>query len=291
VLTRLGLRLPSVGMSRENGPDEFARVVEVARTAERSGFDSLWVEDLDLGPRGTEGSEDAGFEAYTLLGAIAVCTDSVRLGALVTSVTQRRPALLAKQVTALDVLSAGRAVLGVGAGPQRLDPSGTGDPVETGGLRFDRLSEALQIFRSMFRDSPVDFRGQNYELEGATNRPRPTQTGGPPILIAADGADRALQLAAEHADACNVSGDIATVSNLITALEAHCIEIGRDLSSITKTILISGDDKSVAEQVAAYREVGIDGIILDIPDVDDPSAVADAGAIIGGAMERGFEDG
>jgi alkanesulfonate monooxygenase SsuD/methylene tetrahydromethanopterin reductase-like flavin-dependent oxidoreductase (luciferase family) len=312
VLTRLGLVVSGVASSGPSDPQSFGRISELVAVAETSGFDSIWVPDS---PTAIRSGEDPLFEAYTLLGALAARTRSARLGAFVTPVTRRAPALLAKQVTTLDMLSSGRAVLGVGAGRQ--DPH----DVDRGELsvalteRFERLEEALQVFRAMFTQDPVRFEGRYYQLNDAVNRPRPLRDGGPPILIGGNG-DRTLRLVAEYADACNLTGDLSTIRGKIRALERHCAASGRDPSSITKTVLvtlviapsasaaiervgelrmrklddfiastvIAGDSDEVSRQVADVLDLGIDGLIVDMPDCHDTELVALAGE----ALSRSF---
>ncbi len=310
VFTRLGLLIPGVRTRGIGEPLTFDRLTELVAVAEISGFDSIWVPDEPS----AEGRDPAEFEAYTLLGALAQSTDSVRLGALVTGVTNRPPALLAKQVTALDVLSSGRAVLGVGAGlPDRSDTD-SGAATASLSERFERLEEALQVFRAMFTQDRVHFDGRYYRLDGAVNRPRPFRDGGPPVLIGGNGERRTLKLVADYADACNLSGELATIRRKMVVLESHCVASGRDLSSITKTMLatliiapsesqalerveelrsrshpedtmsppavICGSPDSVTRQVAQFLDVGIDGLIVNMPDFQETEFVALAGKVL-----------
>jgi len=313
VLTRLGLVIAGVESPWTGEALSFDRLTEIVGIAESSGFDSIWVSD---DPRAA--AVGGAFEAYTLLGALALRTRSARLGALVTAVTSRPPALLAKQVTAVDQLSSGRAVLGVGAG--RLDPheDGPGEVPSTQSERFDRLEEALQIFRAMFTRDPARFAGRYYQLEAATNRPPPVQPGGPPVLVGGNGESRTLRLAANYGDACNISGGEASIRRKIATLESHCTAVGRDPSSITKTMLATiviaptdrqaserlerlralnprwiitapnpvfvGGPDEVAQQVVKFMDLGIDGVILNLPDIH----AADNIALAGTALSRLF---
>ncbi|MGO9343236.1 MAG: LLM class flavin-dependent oxidoreductase [Acidimicrobiales bacterium] len=309
MLTRLGLVIAGAWPPRTDEAISFDSLAESVGVAECSGFDSIWVTD---DPRVAGGGW--AFEAYTLLGALALRTGSARLGALVTDVTSRPPALLAKQVTALDLLSSGRAVLGIGAG--RLDPH-EDDPGEAPvgkSERFERLEEALQIFRAMFTQDPVCFAGRYYQLEAATNRPPPVQIGGPPVLIGGNGESWTLRLVANYGDACNLSGDEASIRRKIAALEEYCVVVGRDPSSITKTMLVTvvvaptdlqaserleylhalggsraiaasgvmivgGPDK-VVQQAVEFSEMGIDGFILNLPDTQDADNIALAATVL-----------
>src|ERR1700730_9275106 len=161
-------------------------------------------------------------EAYTTLGALAASTSRVRLATLVTGVTYRNPSLLAKMVTTLDIISGGRAILGLGAAWHDLEHEGLGFDFPPAGERLDRLEEALQICRAMFREESPTFDGRYYRVHGATNVPRPLQVGGPPILVAGGGEKRTLRLVAKYADACNVTGDLAMIRHKVDVLDRHC---------------------------------------------------------------------
>lgn len=295
----------------------FAAIEQSVRAAEESGFDSVWVMDHFLQIPGVGAPSEPMFEAYTLLGALAAVTHRVRLGALVTGVTYRNPALVAKQVTALDVISHGRAVLGIGAAWYELEHRLLGFEFPPLAERFDRLAEALVICRSMFTREETDFEGRYYRVERAPNRPRPVQVGGPPILVGGGGERRTLRLVAEHADACNIFGDPATVRRKLEVLDRHCEDLGRDPSTITRTRLgtlvidetaegarrrmeayaeaagmdpsrlstiIHGDPEMVVEQAAALFEAGLDGLIFNMPDVGEPELVQAAGSTLSGAF-------
>jgi alkanesulfonate monooxygenase SsuD/methylene tetrahydromethanopterin reductase-like flavin-dependent oxidoreductase (luciferase family) len=311
VFTRLGLVVPGLSPPGSGGNLSVKRLLALASVAEAEGFDSIWVPDdaPGIGLR-----DRPRFEAYTLLGALATGTRSARLGALVTSVTSRPPSLLAKQVTTLDLLSSGRAVLGVGAGrhdPRDVDPREASVSLTE---RFERLEEALKVFHAMFTEDPVHFEGRHYRLEDAVNRPHPVQQGGPPMLIGGNGEDRTLRLVANFAEACNLSGDLPTIRRMLSALAGHCEAAGRDPMSITKTMLatlvisesepcalelveelrsrpqtdnvtslstvIAGSPDAVARQVASFREVGIDSLIVNLPGVQEGELIAVAADVV-----------
>jgi F420-dependent oxidoreductase-like protein len=319
--TKFGLQIPSFtyGEAAASGPGGlFEQVVSIAITAETSGFDSVWVMDHLFQIPGIGQVDEPMFEAYTLLGGLAARTHSARLGAMVTGVTYRNPALLAKEVTTLDVLSGGRAVLGIGAAWFEAEHQGLGFAFPPLSERFDRLEEALVICRAMFTEEAPSFDGRYYRIEGALNRPRPVQAGGPPILIGGGGERRTLRLVAEHADACNLFGDAGTVRHKLEVLARHCDDVGRDPTTITKTrlgtlvigastreaqrkadalkagrpmeetmfeaMVTSGDPDSVVEQVAALFDTGLDGVIFNMPDAQDLEAVALAGHTLTGAF-------
>ncbi len=317
-LTRFGLQIPSFTYPEDRDAGLFERVVSIATTAEESGFDSLWVMDHFLQIPQVGRREEPMFEAYTLLGGLAGRTSRARLGTMVTGVTYRNPALLAKQVTAVDVLSGGRAVLGIGA-------AWFDDEHETLGFdfpplkeRFGRLEEALRICRAMFREEAPTFEGRYYNVHGAINRPPPVQSGGPPILVGGGGERRTLRLVAEYADACNIFGDVSTVRHKLAVLDRHCEAVGRDPSTVTKTRLgtlviadtereadrllvelasrrgqdlasvrstvTAGDPDRVVEAVGAFFDAGLDGLVFNMPDAYGIDSVALAGSTLTGAF-------
>ena len=198
-VTRFGLQVPSFTYEGVADADLFETVAAIAVTAEESGFDSLWVMDhfyqiAMVGP-----SSDPMLEAYTLLGAIAARTSSISLGTMVTGVTYRNPALLAKQVTTLDIVSAGRAILGIGAAWNDEEHNGYGFDYPPIGERMDRLEEALQIARAMFAGERPSFEGRYYRTSQALNVPGPLRPGGIPILVGGSGERRTLALVAKYA--------------------------------------------------------------------------------------------
>ncbi len=156
---------------------------------------------------------------------------------MVTGVTYRNPALLAKIVTTLDVISSGRAILGIGAAWNEQEHDGYGFEFYTQRERFERLTEAVQIARLMFTEDRPSFDGSYYRIHEALNVPRPVTPGGPPILVGGSGEKWTLRLVAERADACNLFGDVDTIRHKISVIEQHCADVGRDPAEITKTRL------------------------------------------------------
>ena len=206
-MTRFGLQLPS--FTFPDVPDDrlFDRITEIAQAAEASGFDSFWVMDHyhqigNIGP-----PSDPMLEAYTLLGAVAARTSRVKLGAMVTGVTYRNPAFLAKVVTTLDIVSSGRAILGIGAAWNEEESRAYGYDWPSTAERFERLEDALQICRAMFTQPRSTFQGKHHHIEGAYNVPQPVQPGGPKILIGGGGEKKTLRLVAQYADMWNGFGD------------------------------------------------------------------------------------
>jgi F420-dependent oxidoreductase-like protein len=316
-MMRLGLQIPS--FTYPGIPDDqlFERVADIAATAEQAGFDTVWVMDHlyqigNVGPR-----TDPMLEAYTLLGGIAARTSTASLGTMVTGVTYRNPALLAKMVTTLDIVSSGRAILGIGAAWNDDEHDGYGFDFPPVRERMDRLEEALRICRAMFTEEAPTFDGRYYRIHDVLNAPRPVRSGGIPILVGGSGERRTLRLVAQYADACNLFGDIPTLRHKLEVLEAHCADVGRDPSTIVKTRLGSlvigasqaeaerkaearaaqpyinpgyqrtwmvGDPDAVAEQARTYLDAGMDGLIFNMPDAYDLESVALAGKALSTAL-------
>jgi F420-dependent oxidoreductase-like protein len=252
---RFGLQIPNFTA----GAALFDEVLGRAAAAEESGYDSLWVMDhfYQLPPMG--GPSQPMLDAYTLLGAIAARTGTIRLGALVTGVTYRNPAHLAKIVTTLDVISGGRAILGIGAAWYDVEHEGLGFDFPPAGERLDRLEEALQICRGMFAGSNPTFEGTYYRTHEAHNVPPPVQPGGPPILVGGGGEKRTLRLVAQYADMCNVIGDAATIAHKVSVLNRHCETVGRDPSEITvsrlATLVLTENEQETAATKDFLRQV------------------------------------
>lgn len=257
-MARFGIQIPDFRFPGAGSADLFARTVEVARAAEDAGFTSLWVMDHmhqlpPLIPR------DAPMpEGWVLLGGLAAATRTIALGTLVTGALYRNPALLAKMATTLDVVSGGRAVLGLGAGWQEDEyrAYGFGDALPGARERLDRLEDALRIARAMFRGGEAVVIGRRTSVDGALNVPAPVQPHGPRILVGGSGERRLLRLVAEHADMCNVFGSPAAVAHKLAVLDAHCEAVGRDPREITRTRLgmLIVDDSAVAADARAARQ-------------------------------------
>jgi F420-dependent oxidoreductase-like protein len=255
---RFGLQIPN--FTDDSTPGTlFGEVVERATAAEETGFDSVWVMDhfFQLPPMG--GPVAPMLDSYTLLGALATRTSRVRLGAMVTGVTYRNPAHLAKIVTTLDIISGGRAILGIGAAWYDVEHEALGFDFPSAGERLDRLEEALQICRAMFTEEAPSFEGRYYRIHEARNVPPPVQQGGPAILVGGGGERRTLQLVARYADMCNIFGDPATVAHKVDVLRGHCKAIGRDPSEITvsrlSTLVLTANDEETTTTKEFLRQV------------------------------------
>jgi F420-dependent oxidoreductase-like protein len=306
---RLGLQIPNFNFPDVSEEQLFERLVEIGTTAEASGFDSIFVMDhlhqiASIGPR-----SNWMLEGNTVLGGLAARTERLNLGLLVGGVTYRNPALLAKITTTLDVISGGRALLGIGAAWNEEEHRGYGIEFPPLRERFERLEEALQIARSMFTQEETLFEGTHYRLAGALNNPQPIR-GDIPIMVGGSGERKTLRLVAQYADASNFFGDAERVRHLVGVLEAHCEEVGRDCGEITKTRLgtlaigrtreeaerkvaamgadspmaeqrqrltLTGDPDSVAKQAGELLDAGLDGLIFNLPDAHDLETIALAG--------------
>jgi F420-dependent oxidoreductase-like protein len=234
---RMALQIPNFTYPDTTPAQLFGRVAVSAREAEAAGFDAVFVMDHFyqlpmLGPLEAE-----MLEAYPLLGALAVATTRVRLGTLVSGNTYRNPAHLAKIVTTLDVVSGGRAILGIGAGWFDPEHRGYGFDFPPIGERLSRLDEALQIIRAMLRGERPTFEGRFYRTHEALNLPAPVQPGGPAILIGGTGEQRTLRLVARYADESNWTCPPEEFPRKLEALEKHCASVGRSRREINVTWL------------------------------------------------------
>jgi F420-dependent oxidoreductase-like protein len=180
--------------------------------------------------------QDPMLEAYSALAFIAGRTETLRLRTLVTGVTYRHPGLLAKTVTTLDVVSGGRAELGIGAAWYEREHRGLGVPFPPVAERFERLEEALQICLQMWSDDDGPYRGRHYQLEETLCRPAPVSSPRPRIMIGGSGERKTLRLVAQYADACNIFGGPDDVAQKLDVLRRHCDAVGRDPNDIEVTV-------------------------------------------------------
>jgi F420-dependent oxidoreductase-like protein len=274
---RLGLQIPN--FSWPDGPDALARTLrEIAVAADEGGFASLWVMDhfFQIPPVGP--AERDMLEGYSTLAFLAAATRRVRLGTLVTGVTYRHPGVLVKTVSTLDVLSGGRAMLGIGAAWFEREHRGLGVPFPPLGERFERLEEALRIAKQMWSGEVTRFDGRHYRLAETLCVPRPLQRPHPPILIGGMGEQKTLRLVARHADACNLFAYAGApeVGRKLDVLRRHCDEIGRDFDTIERTTLgtvqLAPGQQSVADVIRSCRElarVGVQHAIVNLPNVHE----------------------
>ncbi|MBK8758296.1 MAG: LLM class F420-dependent oxidoreductase [Actinomycetales bacterium] len=276
-MTRLGYQIPNFTYPDVGSAGLFEVVARQAVEAEESGFDTVLVMDhfYQLPMLGDPGN--AMLECYTLLAALAQHTSRVRLSALVTGNTYRNPALLAKVVTTLDVVSGGRAQLGIGAGWYELEHDSLGFEFGTFTDRFEKLEEALQIITGMLRGTRPSLQGRWYAVHDAINSPAPV--GRIPIMIGGGGERKTLRMVAQYADESNIICAPDEIPRKLAALDEHCERLGRDRSEITVTYQTSVCIAPTREQ--AQREA--DEAVARIPELaarrgglicGDPSDVA-----------------
>lgn len=237
-------------------------LAQTARIAEAAGFASFTVMDHFFQMEAMAQVDEPMLEGYTTLGYLAGQTERMTLGLLVTGVMYRYPGLLAKTVTTLDVLSGGRARLGLGASWYEREQRGLGVPVVPVRERFERLEETIQICRQMWSDDNGPFKGRHYQLAETLCVPEPLSRPHPPILIGGGGEKRTLLLVARYADACNLFGTSPEdVAHKLEVLRAHCAAEGRDYDSIVKTVLVTrpalADVDAFVADVARYAELGV----------------------------------
>ena len=254
-----------------------SRLTETARVADQGGASMFTVMDHYFQMEMLGGPPEPMLEGYTTLGYLAGVTDSVRLSLLVTGTTYRHPGLLAKIVTTLDVLSQGRAMLGIGAAWYDREHLGLGVPFPSTKERFERLEETLQVVRQMWSDDDGAYEGTHYRLAETVNVPPPVQRPHPPILIGGSGERKTLRLVAQYADACNLFQDeVDGVRHKLEVLRRHCDDVGRDYDTIEKTMVKGAggadpatDPDGFAREMAAYADLGISLITL-MPPTEDP---------------------
>ncbi|GAA1765957.1 MAG TPA: LLM class F420-dependent oxidoreductase [Tetrasphaera sp.] len=247
-MTRLGYQIPNFTYPGVGSDDLFDAIVRQAVEAESSGFDTVLVMDHFYQLPMLGAPENAMLECYTLLAALAQHTSRVRLSALVTGNTYRNPTLLAKTVTALDVVSKGRAQLGIGAGWYELEHDSLGFEFGTFTDRFERLEEALQIVTGMLRGERPTLAGKWYTAREAINSPAPVAPI--PIMIGGAGEKKTLRMAAQYADESNLICAIDDIPRKLAALDEHCARLGRDRREITVTYQTSACIAPSAAQAA-----------------------------------------
>jgi alkanesulfonate monooxygenase SsuD/methylene tetrahydromethanopterin reductase-like flavin-dependent oxidoreductase (luciferase family) len=314
-MTTFGLHLTSYPQSDTAGSIA-AYTQDVAMAAESSGvFAALWLTDHlhSLGPVGPAAPVP---ESHLVLAAAAACTQRLDLGLLAASVVYRNPALLAKMTTTLDVLSGGRAILGIGAGHPRTqaEAESYGYPFPPVPARMEMLDQALEVIRPMIGASPVNGAPPNW--------PRPLRPGGIPVLVAGSGEQRLLRIAAKHADMINLSlpsGDtLARVPHKLEVLRQHCLTVGRDPAQITMTYKATmavaetreqaraawdrwapsfglrepvaeagafvGEPAEIARMIRPFLDAGIDHLIVELAGGAGPQSVALAAKALGPLM-------
>ena len=258
------------------GPAALAgHLSDVARVADEGGVTTLTMMDHYFQMEQMGGPAEPMLEGYTSLGFLAGQTSRVELGLLVTGVTYRHPGLLAKIVSTLDVLSGGRALLGIGAAWYDREHHGLGVPFPPTKERFERLEEALQVCRQMWSDDDGPYEGTHYRLAETVCVPAPLREGGPRLLIGGGGEKKTLRFVARYADACNLFGvPVEEMRHKIEVLDAHCATEGRDPAEVQRTAIVGEDPlddvDAFLRQMEAYAALGIDQVWVG-PRADDPA--------------------
>ena len=270
---RLGVHL--IGFDFDGGAAAIGPTVAAfGAAAEEAGLDNVSVMDHYFQMEYVGGPELNMLEGYTTLGFLAAHTSSVDLQLLVTGVTYRHPGLLAKILASLDVLSGGRAVLGIGAAWYQREHLGLGVPFPPVAERFERLEETLQVVRQMWGPDTGPFEGRHYRLAETVCVPPPLQAGGPRILVGGSGERKTLRLVATYADACNLFGfDPDQMKHKIDVLDGHCADVGRDPAEVRRTALAGADPfedlDGFLRRMEAYAALGIDQVWV-MPPAEDP---------------------
>ncbi len=251
---------------------------DTAAAAESSGCSTFTLMDHYFQMEEFADRHEPMLEGYTALGFLAGRTERLRLGLLVTGVTYRHPALLAKIVTTLDVVSGGRAQLGLGAAWYEREHLGLGVPFPPTSERFERLEETLQICHQMWSDDDGPYDGSHYRLAETICSPRPVRSPRPPILVGGSGERKTLRLVARYADACNLfAAEPDEVAHKLEVLDRHCEDAGRDPSDIRRTMLTMVDPlvdtDAFLRSMESYAALGID-LVEITPLVEDPVAWA-----------------
>ncbi|WP_306213987.1 LLM class F420-dependent oxidoreductase [Actinoplanes sp. RD1] len=290
---KLGYQIPNFTYPGATGGQIFDTVVAQAREAEGAGFDTVLVMDHFYQLPGIGTPDQPMLESYTTLGALATATSTIQLSTLVTGNTYRNPAMLAKTVTTLDVVSHGRAILGIGAGWYEREHHDFGYEFGTFGQRFERLEEALTIIAPMLKGEEPTVEGKWYQARTAMNNPRHRDTV--PIMLGGSGEQKTFRLAARFADHMNIICDLNDLGRKVGVLKQRCEEIGRDPATLATSYLASvhldgpprpgafaGKPEEVAEQL--HEKVlgqGVTGLTINmIANGHEPGVVAAAGAAL-----------
>lgn len=273
---KLGIHF--VNFSLPGAPDTLSSTLAAtAEAAEAGGCSTFTVMDHWFQMEQFSSARDPMLEGYTTLGFLAGRTSRMRLSLLVTGVTYRHPGLLAKIVSTLDVLSGGRAQLGIGAAWYEREHRGLGVPYPPLGARFEMLEECLQICQQMWSDEDGPFEGKHYQLAETICSPRPIQRPRPKILLGGAGERKTLRLVAEYADAWNlITADPSAVEQKIEVLTRHCETVGRDPTTIEKTVLSVGPDPledlgAFLTTMSQYARLGV-SLVEVMPAGPDPVA-------------------
>ena len=301
---RIGLQIPNFNFPGVAPEQLYDKLTDIAQTAERSGFESIWVMDHLNQIPGVGPMENWMLEGNVALMALAARTQKLHVGLMVGGVTYRNPAFFAKQTTTIDVLSGGRAIFGIGAAWFEAEHEAFGYRFPPIAERFEHLEDALRIARAMFTEDQPTVQGTHSNVKAIYNNPRPIRSD-IPIMVGGSGERKTLRMVAQYADASNMFGDVERIRHLVGVLQGHCDVLGRDIGEITKTKLASliiGDDAAtraqplretmgerfdgvvihgsadeVAKHIQAHLDAGLDGIVVNMPYVHDLEQVELAG--------------
>jgi F420-dependent oxidoreductase-like protein len=281
---KLGFTIPQFNWP--GNPDNVGEVLsEIARTAEKNEFESIWVMDHFFQLEGMLGpAEDPMLEAFSTLGYLAGQTKKVSLGPLVIGAIYRNPGLLVKAATTLDVVSGGRLIFGVGAGWYEREAKGLGFPFYSTSQRFELLGETLEIAKQMWSGDTSPYNGKFNKMEELICSPKPVSKPHPPILIGGNGEKRTLRLVAEYGDACNLFAMVPPdeLARLLNVLRKHCEDVGRDYDDIEKTCLAmippnEFSNENFIEHCKGLAGIGFDHIITAIPNVHEIGPIEEFG--------------
>ena len=303
----LGLQITHFGPGA--GGNHFDAVLALARACEQAGLDSIWLPDHFMFPDAQQPEKEVPImEAFVTLAALAASTSRIRIGELVTGTPYRNPALLAKMLATLDVVSHGRTIIGLGAAWHEPEFTAYGWPFPPLKVRMEMLEEAVQIVDRLLTQRPASFAGKHYTVQNAYNDPLPVQKPRPPILIGGSGERVTLRLVAQYADFSNVFGSPAEVAHKFDVLRAHCETAGRRFDAITRCmhsgILVARDEaelvakqerfpkfegiagtpEMILAQLRAYAQVGVQYLTFNLADDEPIEAITLLGAeVVSGA--------
>ncbi len=275
---KIGLQIPS--FTWPGGDAAIGQTLaRIAETADGAGFDSLWVMDHFYQIRGVGPAEEPMLEGWSALAFMAAHSRTATLGLMVGGVHYRQAGLWAKAATTLDVLSGGRAYLGIGAAWNEEESRGLGFPMPPLGVRFEMLEETLQIVHAMWqgeRGSGEPFHGKHYQAERLLNSPQAISRPHPRIIIGGGGEQKTLRLVARYADACNIFGGPDQLTHKFAVLRERCAEVGRPFDEIERTNLAHVDLSQqtageIVQRFGALADVGVQHVIFNVANVDDTS--------------------
>ena len=277
---KVGLQISS--FTWPGGPEAIGpTLARIVRDADDMGFDSIWVMDHFFQIRGVGRVEEPMLEGMTTLGFMAAHSKRARLGLMVGGVHYRNPGLWVKATTTLDVLSGGRAWLGIGAAWNEEESRALGFPFPPLGVRFEMLEETLRIAHEMFtgeRGSEASFQGRQYRAERLLNSPQSISRPRVPIMVGGGGEQKTLRLVAQYADACNVFGSPEGIARKYAILDAHCAAVGRDPAEIERSTLQNvrlgpagsartESPQQVVDRFAELSDAGADHVIFELKDI------------------------